>query len=860
MSKPTRSQTLLPGHDFFNSYQPAPNVFDEVLDANRNLRSQWQPFSERLTQIGNDGLERRWKQIRRMIRENGIAYSAFGDSAVRETHLQLDPVPQLIPSHEWRHIEQALCQRADLLNRLLADLYGPRSLISEGVLPPEVLFNHPHYHLPFHELPVAGGRHLHFYAAEIIRSPQGHFWIRSDRTDSPGGSGFSLENRIAVSRAFPNTFRRHNVQRLAPYFIAVREHLTRLSPSCHERPHIAILSSGAGSPRYFEDSFLARYLGFTLVEANDLVVRSGRVMLKTLAGLAPIDVIVRQHPGHLMDPLELGGNARVIPGLLQVIRDQRVVVVNAPGSGLVESPIFMAFLPRIARALTGSDLLMPGIASWWGGESLDLMLDRIDELDLQPAYRVRSGSSRLDLDTWNVKTLQPENMTREERINLLRANPKAWVGQEKVARSSAPVWRDGKLQSAYVTMRTFLAATESSWLALPGGLVRMTESPYFEPQRKPFEEGGTKDAWVLNEKPVVPTTLLSPPDEPLQPVRSSGFLPSRITENLFWLGRYLERADASARLLRAVAMKLTDESDPADTIELPQLIRALALSGQIDIGYANLNRTLELAPLEQQLPAYALNHQDSDSLRFHVDQIVSLAGTVRDRLSSDGWRIVQEMSSSCESSSPENCDLVDLLDIIDTLVVGLAAFSGFVSENMTRTHAYNFLNIGRRLERAIQISTLIGNCFAKPHRDSVQLLESVLEVMESRLTYRSRYYANLQLGAVLDLLLMDETNPRSLNYQLMKLQANLEALAASLVQGPSIDLRLASEAIKSLQSNTLTSLTEVSKRGEREILQNLLETVESRLGEISISLSNRFFVHSGPVHQMVVDPESTRLP
>ena len=503
---------------FFHKYHAPVGSFDEFQDAERQVRPHWKNLDSELSRIGDLGVDHRDQQVRRMVRENGIAFSAYGDPSVREHHLQLGPIPQLISAQEWGQIEKALRQRATLLNLMLKDLYGPRELLKQGVIPTEVLFAHPHYQFSYYDLPFQDGQYLHFYAAEMIRSPQGNWWIKSDRTDSPGGSGFALENRIAISRAFPDAFRYCSVKQLAPYFLALREHLVKLAKTNRANPQIAILTSGAGSERYFEDSFLATYLGLTLVEVNDLVVRSGKVMLKTLAGLSQVDVIFRRRPSSSLDPLELGGGVPGVPGILQVIRKNQVVVVNTPGSGLVESPIFMAFLPRICQALLKADLMLPGIATWWGGEpdSLRLMLDRIDELRLLPAYRIRfvdgKRPTNVSAELAKTKWLKPEAMTRDERIRLLQSNPSHWVGQEKVSRSSSPVWNSGKLAPGYITLRTFLTAIDKQWQAIPGGLVRVSESPQ-ESSRNPFEGGGTKDAWVVSSpgvagvKQAEPTSL-----------------------------------------------------------------------------------------------------------------------------------------------------------------------------------------------------------------------------------------------------------------------------------------------------------------------------------------------------------------
>ena len=848
----------MPG-EFFSSYHPKVPTYDENFDADGNLRPHWLQLSDDLDSMGPAGVERRSKQVKRMVHQNGIAYSAYGDPADRGNHLQLDMLPQLIPEAEWFTIEAALKQRAELFNLMLADLYGPRTLLTSGVLPPDLLFNHPHYQLPYHQLPTSGGKHLHFYAAELIRSSSGEWWVAADRTDSPAGGGFALENRILLSRAFPNEFRKHNVVRLAQYFISLREHLANCAKTNTDNPHIVVLSEGGGSRNYFEDSYLARYLGFPLVETNDLVVRSGRVMLKTLPGLAPIDVIMRRQQGNSIDPLELGGDAPGVAGILQVIRDENVAVVNSPGSGLVESPVFMAFLPRVCQALMKTDLLMPGVATWWCGEpeSLQLIIDRIDEVNLKPAFRERSlpgkvpqNRSRIFKD---VKSVDPESLSREERIAMVLRNPDCWVGQEKVARSTAPVWNGGDFETGFVTMRTFLTASGNDWQSLPGGLVRVSETPN-RTSKDPFEGMGAKDAWVLAEKPVETVSLLKKSSELLKPTRNNGLLPSRVADNLCWLGRYLERTDFSVRLLRAVLKRMTSENDPQEAVELPVLFRALALSGLIDSGYAITDFATKLPPLKDCLPAMVLDKAEPNSVRTMVDQVASVAARVRDRLSSDSWQIVQEMVSCIQSSEPEHCDLVDLLHMTDTLVANLAAFSGLVSEAMTRSHAFRFLSIGRRLEHALQIAAFIKHTFAEQAAVPDQLLEAALDISDCGMTYRARYYANLQLPLVLDLLLIDEMNPRSLAYQLLKLKSNVESLPGNAeAVGPFDDRKLAVELLELMRTLDLTEVTITNAEGERPELLELLEKTERLLPAVSISLSNHFLVHSGPLSQLIHD-------
>ena len=715
-----------------------------------------------------------------------------------------------------------------------------------------MLFRHPHYQLPYASLIADDeANYLHFYGAELICSPSGDWWVMADRTDSPGGCGFALENRLAISQAFPNEFRKSNVQRLAPFFIALRNRLKSLSHRKIENPHIAILSAGTGSKSYFEDSFLARYLGYTLVEANDLVVRSGKVMLKTLAGLTQIDVIMRRQQGNQLDPLEMGGSAPGVAGILQSIRERKVAVVSMPGSGLVESPIFMAFMPVISQALMQTDLELPGVATWWAGEAVaqELILDRIDELVLLPAFRQRTVPG---VDILPAKLTDPHEMTREQRIELIRENPTDWVAQELVPRSSAAVWKDGELRSGYLSLRTFSVAQENSWHVMPGGLLRVSATAN-EPIVSPFEGGGAKDAWVLADNPVELVTLLSDQSlgGDLSMSRGGGYLSSRIANNLCWLGRYLERTDAAARLLRAVLSGLIGESSPTESNELQTLVRALAADGRIDAGLAIREISQQMPALDHCLSDFTLDRTNPNSLRSLVDLIVAQATGVRERLSVDAWRTVQNISSNFESSSPEAREPVDLLDITNELILNLASFSGLASESMTRTHAFRFLNIGRRLERGLQIVGLLEHTFLKRKEMSIELLESVLEISDSVMTYRSRYYANVRPSAVLDLILADETNPRSLAFQLVELNASLAELPGNSGSNYSRDRRLAMDALHTIRMLEIDQIGDSYIGGDAAPLQKVLTKMERCLPDVSTAISNRFLVHSGPIQQLI---------
>ena len=396
---PAQAFRAAPPLDLFANYHPPSNIYDEVFVRHGEPRRHWRKFLAELNRLDHDEFARRWEQSRQVVHENGIAYSAYGDPKDRPRPWELDPLPLLIPQAEWQGVAAGLRQRAQLLELVLADLYGAQRLITDGILPADVIFGHPGFRRPYHGVPPAGGKLVHSYAADLARAADGRWWVLADRSEAPSGVGFSLENRVVISRMLPTIFREANVQRLAPYFIALQETLQQLAMRHRDNPRIVLLSQGPTSQNYFEDAYLARYLGYTLVEGDDLAVRNNDVMLKTLSGLLPVDVILRRPNSEFCDPLELDGHGHLgSAGLLQAIRSGAVAVVNALGSGLVESPIFMAFLPQLCERLLGEPLVLPGVATWWCGqpESLALVLSRIDAMVIKRDISAAGPGSRRD--------------------------------------------------------------------------------------------------------------------------------------------------------------------------------------------------------------------------------------------------------------------------------------------------------------------------------------------------------------------------------------------------------------------------------------------------------------------------------
>ena len=838
-----QSQT---GANIFRNYVPAANLYDEMCAASGEVRAHWQAFATALERLGAGEVRRRWAHAQRLIHENGIAYSAYGDPHGKTRPWQLDALPLLIPANEWQLVVAGLDQRARLLNLVLADLYGRQDLLRRGILPPEILFAHPNFRLPYHGQHASDGKFLHLYAADLGRSPDGKWWVSADRSEAPSGMGFALENRVVVSRMLPTIFRECHVQRLAPYFIELRETLRRIAPKHKDNPRVVILSQGPAHINYFEDAYLARYLGYTLVEAADLAVRGNQVMLKTLGGLLPVDVIWRRPNSEACDPLELDSHSSTgVAGLLQVVRGGNVAVVNSFGSGLVESPILMAFMPRLCQAFLGEELQLPGVATWWCGEpeSLSIVLDKLDQLWVKHAFR-RRGREREVAPRLN-------QMGRDQLLEMIKADPASFVAQERVVRSSAPLWSDASPRPAHVALRAYAVASTDSFIVMSGGLARTSET-LESPEVSILAGEGSKDAWVLGTGPVEHVTLLQKQSEAVELHRGGEDLPSRVADNLYWLGRHIERVEAAARLLRTVTLRLTSETDLGSRADLPWLLRALAVQGQIDPGFAVAGIKDQLPAIEQALPSLVFNQDEIDSLRSMLNETYRLASSARDRLSIDSWRVVLRAHEEFQLPGTGSCDLTDLLNMTNQLIIDLSAFSGMVMESTTRSQAFRFLDFGRRLERAVQIIALLKNCFLSHGSIVSELVEAVLEVSDSLMTYRSRYRANLQLSAALDLLLTDETNPRSLAYQLAAINDHVDRLPRNPNSpGYATEQRLAMSMLHTVRMVDIQSICKSHRLGQHSELAELLEKIENQLPLISNAISHRYLVHAGPAQQLV---------
>ena len=787
------------------------SVYDELSADGVTPRPHWKPFLDSLEALGTDELALRWSRAERRIKENGVTYNVYSDPRGMSRPWEIDAIPLLIAPEEWRHIEAGIIQRAQLLNLVLADLYGARRLVSRGDLPAALLFGNHAFLRPLAGIQIPKRNYLHLLAVDLARSPDGQWWVLADRTQAPSGAGYALENRTIIAEVLPEQFRESNAHRLASFFQSLREALIGLASSDH--PRIVLLTPGPFNETYFEHAYLARYLGFTLAEGADLTVRDRHVYLKTIDGLLQVDVILRRVDSNYCDPLELEGDSFLgIAGLVDAISADNVRVANALGSGVIETAAIMPFLPGLSRQLLGEPLKLPSVATWWCGQDYarDWVLDHLHKVVIKPAFPLRGREPVFGADLAAKE--------KQELADRLRARPYEYVAQEQVALSTAPIWDKGRLASRSLVLRTYVLNTGNGWVAMPGGLARVSgaDGPVVS-----MQHGGlSKDVWVLSDGPVSAFSLLRPRDQPVELRRGPADLPSRAADNLFWLGRYAERCECIARLLRCMAPRVRRATAP----ELACLLRLHACLGSKHSTLPG-KEPKEVRPptaldLEKEILSLVFAEDRPDSLRSYQDEVHRVGGNVRERLSLDMNRLIGKLAEPWD-----DCAFADISALLATNLERLTAFSGMERENITRGAGWLFLSLGRRLERAMFIVRHLGELVAPLDRQSWPLLEYLLEVADSSMTYRSRYFTTLQLAPVLDVLMADETNPRSLAFQL----DHLADLYSKLPRHVSSDLVAMRRAVQLLSSANLG---------------RTIDDLASLLPAWSDNLTNNYFSHA----------------
>jgi uncharacterized circularly permuted ATP-grasp superfamily protein/uncharacterized alpha-E superfamily protein len=822
-------------------YPPAAARYDEMLAAPGRPRPHWQRMFEQLAGTSPETLRERVQWVQRQVRENGITYNVYADPEGADRPWELDTLPLILPADEWAGIEAAIRQRAELLNRVLVDVYGEQRLLAEGLLPHALVYGHSGYLRPCRGVQPPGGVMLHAYAADLARSPDGRWWVVGDRTQAPSGAGYALENRLVISRLYADLFRDLRVQRLAGYFATLRDSLAHWAPSGRAAPLTVLVTPGPFNETYFEHTYLARYLGIPLVEGGDLTVREDKVFLKTLTGLQRVHVILRRLDDDYCDPLELRSDSALgIPGLVNAARKGNVLIANGLGSNLLESGALSGFLPRLSERLLGEPLKMPSVATWWCGEPAALadVLGKLDHVVIKAAY-----------PQMRVEPMFGEDLDERGRASvtsMLKARPQMYVAQELVQLSQAPVCDPRapgrQLRASAIGLRVYACASPNGYIVMPGGLTRAatgTDARVVSMQRG----GSSKDTWVLSTGPVSSFSLLKRETRPEDLVRTGLNLSSRVVENLYWFGRDSERCDGMARLLRVALTRVIEEGTAERDRSwngIAGMLRNAGIFGEKDAPTddAGVARVLRAAVLDDTRPGLAQG----------LKELLHVASQLRERLSLDNWRTLNQMARRLARDRGRAIPLSDTLAELDRDIAAFMTLAGFALDGMTRDHGWRFLSIGRRIERVQFICTLLRQALAGPADAD---LGWVLELADSSVTYRSRYMARPEWLPVLDLLVRDVHNPRSVYFQLKGLNDFVGRIMDAYGNGGAgggavvaVDERMES-AVAALEA--LDPGADLRHGGAR--LDALLQEWHDAAARLSEQLGLRFFSHVGEVNR-----------
>jgi uncharacterized circularly permuted ATP-grasp superfamily protein/uncharacterized alpha-E superfamily protein len=817
----------------FGKYTSAEGYWDEALLPSGYPRRHYRKLFVEIGRLGFPQLSRRWQRGQQLIQSQGVTYNRANAPEGTEHTWPMDPIPLVIDEKEWASIERAIIQRATLLNAILGDLYGPQQLLHERLVPSALVYASPHFLRPCAGIEPVGGVHLQSYAVDIARSPDGQWWVVADRTQAPSGMGYTLQNRLVSARTLPGVFDQAHVRQLARFFDTKRETLLSVAAEQRPNPTVALLSPGPHNETYYEHSFLAGQWGFTLVEGADLVVVDRRVYMKTLGGLKPVDLILRRLDDSFCDPLELRGDSLLgIPGLVDAARSGSVAIDNALGSGLVETAAHMAFLPGLCRSLLGEELAMPSVATWWCGQEKPrrYVIEHLNDVVIKSTFPRHGRHPEF-----------PDSMSdaqREDLVRRIQAQPEEFVAQERVALSTVPVRTEKGLAPRHVMLRLYAAWDGSAYTVLPGGLTRVsTEASSFIVSMQ--LGGGSKDTWVLGGS----KDARSSRRQLALPIGMQGTrrdLPSRVADNLFWLGRYSERVESRVRLVRALLPGLSGEQDYGAAVSLETAVRLLSALTVLPPETLSASIGEQRWQVQRMLTEMVYDSSQMSSLRWNLKEMRRTAWHLKERLSSDTWRVLQQLETQFSGFIPAGADarMAAGMDLLDGVILSLSAFAGLLMENTTRGFGWRFLEIGRRVERALQMAELLRSSFASAPTDLEAHLQVLLQIGDSSITYRTRYPTVLQANLVLDVLLTDETNPRAVGFQLATLLhqiGRLQELNPESHEGP--ERELAARLLSSIREVRVGDIAQRNAAGVFEALEDFVGQMKLSLYEISDALT-----------------------
>lgn len=817
------------------------SVLDECITLNDGVKEKWKRLLANIENLGAAEFKSRHQELLKLLKENGVTYNVYGDSDGLNRPWLLDPVPLVISASEWRGAERGMKQRAFVLNKVLGDMYGDRVLLKKGIIPPELIYSHPGFLRACDKIRLPGDYQLPLYAADISRGPDGRVWVIKDRAQAPSGMGYALENRGALSRVIPELFQQHQVARLGGFFNSLMQALIQLAPQGKDHPRIVLLTPGPRNETYFEHAYLASYLGITLVQGEDLIMRDSFVWIKTVEGLEKVDVILRRVDDTFCDPLELREDSQLgIPGLLQAVRKGNVSVANPLGSSVLENIGLMAFLHGAFKYFLNEDPIIPMIATWWCGQKKEMnhVIDNLDKLVIKTTERM-SG----------FQTVMGSQLSRSEKDELIRKikfEPFRYVGQEEVHFSTAPVFTKEKLEPRYTVLRTYLVGGKDEYEMMRGGLARCS------PEKGSFlvsnQDGGiSKDTWVESTvKNTKPSVLYQAPD-----MKRKAVLPSRTAENLFWVGRYTQRVIRTSRFLRIVLRHLTQKgyihqgSDSESLLILLQTTTHLTYSYP---GFVEEAEELLKNPLKE-MHQLICNPDRAGSILFTLNNLLKSMYAARDRWTIDSWRIIDEIENvKRRIAALEPDGIRHVLTLLDLLTGGLLSFSEMTRQSMYRSDGRVMYRMGQLIEE-IQVELVqYRSILSFQHEESTefQLLESLLLSNQNLITYRSVYRTYLSAAPTVDLLFLNSQNPTSVLSQLEGVLKYARILAQKERGGDDNEIsRLVFECYSSVRLMNIDALMETEKDSDyRKGFDEFCGTLQKQMAQVYTKLSATYFSHS----------------
>lgn len=826
---------------FTQGYFTNQTFLDECFSSNEGPKESWKRLLTNIENLGPTEFKNRQQELLKLLEENGVTYNVYGDSNGLNRPWLLDAVPMIIPAAEWRGVERGMKQRAFVLNKLLEDLYGDRVLLKKGIIPPELIYSHPGFLRACDKIRLPGDYQLPLYSADVSRGPDGKVWVIKDRAQAPSGMGYALENRSALSRVLPELFQQHQVAKLGGFFNSLMQCLIQLSPQGKTHPRIVLLTPGPRNETYFEHAFLASYLGITLVQGDDLIMRDSFVWIKTVEGLEKVDVILRRVDDTFCDPLELREDSHLgIPGLLQAVRKGNVSVANPLGSSILENTGLMAFLHGAFRYFLNEDPLIPMIATWWCGQKkeMDHVIANIDTLVIKDI--VRMG---------NFKTVMGSQLTRaqkDELIQKIKFEPTRFVGQEEVHFSTAPVYTKEKLEPRYSVLRSYLVAGKDGYEMMRGGLTRCS------PEKGSFlvsnQDGGiSKDTWV--ESPTKSGTsaiIRQAPD-----MKRKAVLPSRTAENLFWVGRYTQRVIRTSRFIRNVLRNITQKGYLRNANESESIKVLLQTTTHLTDTYPGFVDEAEEVLKNPLVEIHQLicNAEKAGSILFTLNNLLKAMYAARDRWTVDSWRIIDDIENvKRRIAALEPGSVRHAVSLLDVLMGGLLSFSEMTRQSMYRSDGRIMFRLGQLIEEIQMELTQFRSILSYRFDESTefQLLEALLLSNQNLSTYRSVYRTYLDVAPTLDLLFLNNLNPTSIVSQLEGILTHTQTLAQRNGDSSENEISLVTfECYSQVRLMNIEKLKETNgDTNHRKNLDEFCEMLQKQMGVISMKLNATYFSHS----------------